>query len=890
MSAISEAIRALFGTTRGTSLVRHSNGRTLADMLDGAQQVVDVRRTTELALADEVEVVVPFDETDAADLINTAVYVEYDPVLDGLKNTSLTESAICEFESRIKFTGQNGIGTRRVKFTHVKAAGGSVDIVRRTQNATSGDDTEIYGNSKPITLAPGDYVQCKAYSNTVTAGVSVDTQSTFTAKVMFTGTVQDLTQYLTAIETRQLLETKGDVFPTIAEIKSATGFIVGDKAQAYRNGVLVNFEAVASGGADEYGKLAGQGVDWVVQAVNNTYYISHFGFVSGNGSAVSNAAVAKLTAGQTLVFDVAAMTVEAPIERTGIPERCTIDFADCEFTADAATMSGLNLFNLYGVDNDKGTRTLTAPNYTKPASPPDPNTYMLGVVKYELDDASGIEAGDWISFHSTRRFDNAGGKETYETQRVWEVDGNTIYTGAQAKVAFETGDSVQVRGLTDGITIKGGRFDGNGSVAQAAVFVRYFNQPVVDGLDVRDCKLFGVYVAWCCQDTVRNCTFKKAGVPASPEAGYQGDFGYGLIHARNCYSKVYDCVGREGWHSFEAADGQRDISYYNCTTFSDGHGFSTHENCVSVVYNNCSSQARLPSVNRARYVSFIGGHYEKTANDATFSASGWEFSLDGVTITSARGGNLIRPNGQDVSLLTEPAGITPNVSVRVKNCTIISRAEDATATIICGHSLNNDYVEFSDNTIKGLSEQGLNVALNAIVVECRGNTFYTQSDNIGILNVNGSETARIAGNNFIHRIAGSGLADPISLFGSTDGNVYIENNSIDSTSGLRFVVRSYVADPTNINVFFNGNSINCPAIRGVIGKMKVTFSNNVWDESITNTLAYNTAAPTETLIQDSQGDVFKKYGTTYAGLMPTSAASIPVGFVYNNAGVLTVKS
>jgi hypothetical protein len=86
-------------------------------------------------------------------------------------------------------------------------------------------------------------------------------------------------------------------YPSIVELKAAVGYVVGKYASAWRNGVLTNFKAIAAGGADEYGQLAGVGVDWKIVPVNNSSNIQSYGAASGGVVDCSAELVAALQSG-----------------------------------------------------------------------------------------------------------------------------------------------------------------------------------------------------------------------------------------------------------------------------------------------------------------------------------------------------------------------------------------------------------------------------------------------------------------------------------------------------------------------------------------------------------------------------------------------------------------
>lgn len=624
--------------------------------------------------------------------------------------------------------------------------------------------------------------------------------------------------------------------------------------------------------------------------------VSDFGAVGDgitNDSPAFQLAIDSLTAGMTLKCNVPTMYLEDTVSRSGMPDNCTIDIDGCTIKSDQSS----NILRLEGGTQVVVSTTLGTPSYTTPVDNTtlqDPNVYVRGVRKYTLADTTNVAAGDLIIFHSTRIFDSA--KETYETNRIWKVEGNTVYVDGEASVAFESGDEVLVYKLTQGLTIKNGTVDSQNTSGSTGVYIQNFNRPRVKDVNFLNVGQNGLYIRRCAEDKTNNCNILSAGSPANTEAGYQGEFGYGIIHTYSCFSKVSGCTGSEGWHSFEAADGQRDITYNDCTSISDGHGFSTHENCVSATYIDCHSQARLPNTNRARYVKYKGGTYTKTSVDASFSGGKWEFEMDGVTFstpleaTTPRHIALIYFPETEGAYPDEPQAFTTKLIV--KNCNLTLAGGYANI----GNIALGDVV-FENNTL--ISTGNGKVSISAKNVIARNNVFrLLDSTQTGTsytaVAVKYRDSAEFKGNTIDSDVTGYSQLD-VFAWSCTQDNVNSPILFTYNTFNLKQARYPIRAQGVGKHMLSSGNVLRLKdKASGTIGRTYsdghiLTSIDNVYGTGKTPSDTYNITFGGTTLVE-ALGDYFIEQGSIYYGTLPVSDTSIVSGMLWNNAGVLTVKA
>lgn len=626
-----------------------------------------------------------------------------------------------------------------------------------------------------------------------------------------------------------------------------------------------------------------------------TVYASDFGIPDSDsisGVTAFSAFLDALRAGWECELGVSNMLIDASITKK-IPANVTLSTQSSKITS----ANGAEI-TLQG-DGTSHSTTLTTPNYTLPlvsSTSNLPNVYVRGVRKFELLDAAGMQDQDLVVFHSTRKFDVAGNKQTYETQRIWQVTGNAIYIDGESLVAFEVGDDVTSYRLTEGFKFIGGEFTSN-DTNTTLIRLEYFNRPEVEGPFFNDVGQGNLLmIRYCAEDRVSDVTIKSAGRPTDPEAGYGGDFGYGIIHAFSCYSKVYDCTGSEGWHSFEAADGQRDITYDNVHALADGHGFSTHEGCVSATYINCHTQARLPSINRARYIKYDGGTYTKTSEDASFGANAWEIEITGINFRN----KATDPTNQSFNpaYFVDPADFPDepqtfeNKAVFKKNIFNMMSGNITLGNEFCTHMHSEDNSIIQQNGT--LLYEGVNVVAKndnlTIVAVDNERSVVTQMNPI---QVTYSNSAHIKNFNLHVKPSGFTQLDLIGVFSDgllgPDKPLIIEGGTL-LVSGCRYFLRSYVSQANDLHVRYIGNShikdkSTADNFGRTTGYMTVDFHKNYFDVERNPSYIYSDA----NLTINSAYDYYQNLNTFYTDGLPTDPAGIDVGCIYNDGGTLKVK-
>ncbi|AGN51399.1 hypothetical protein VPJG_00035 [Vibrio phage jenny 12G5] len=618
--------------------------------------------------------------------------------------------------------------------------------------------------------------------------------------------------------------------------------------------------------------------------------VKDFGVV-GDGitddSAAFQLAINALTEGSELSINVPKMYMGSGVSRSNMPSGCTIDLNGCIIESDFAGV----LITLEGNPNPVAVTTLSTPDYTQPidsATSNQPNVYIRGVRKFELVDASGIGKHNLIEFHSSRIF--SGSKETYEVNRCWEVDGSSLYVDGEALVAFEAGDDVKAYELTDGITIKGGTINHRNTASSTALLVRFFNRPIIKDINFLEVGQNGLHMRYNAEDKITNCNIRRAGEPSSPIAGYAGVYGYGIIHTYSCFSMVSDCSGSGGWHSFEAADGQRDITYSDCVSIADGHGFSTHENCVSAKYIDCHSQARLPSTNRARYVTYKGGTYTKTSPDATFGVNAWRTVFEGVLFTTANDSSAEQTFHaayieDSENKPTEPQSF--KTEMLVSNCTfdihkgnisfgnnVLDDLTVTGCTFLCKGGGSVKYLARSNNVLSNIHV--FKETPDYYQAQASHNAIFYSPFNGGIFK----------GNLIDYQMPSLGQSDVLLI--TTGGNeAIIEGNTFNIRQGCRYLVRCYT---DGIDIKMNGNIVRDHGTslgRCFDGTYNLYSRNNTWHDSGTTDLVYNENYGCTVI--EAQGDLFPAYKSPIWRGLPTTSAEVATGCFWNDGGTVKIK-
>jgi hypothetical protein len=577
---------------------------------------------------------------------------------------------------------------------------------------------------------------------------------------------------------------------------------------------------------------------------------------------------------------------EHKIVRSDFPSNVTFNFNGHTIHGDPTWDKNIDtwLVQLRGAGTQT-VKTLVAHNL------PFDNTglYPIGTTSYTLDSTENIEVGDLVVFHSTRQFDNAGNKETFETQRVYHVENNTIYVDAPAKVSFSQGDTATFYKLSQNLEIHNLKLNGY-SATQSGILIQYFNKPFLNNISLDDFDKNGLYIRSCSEDISQNIRVNSAGRVLHPNDGYEHTdpqnltFGYGLIHAWNCYSSVFDSIGKYSWHSFEASDGQRDITYYNCKSISDAFGFSTHENCVSAKYVNCSSDGKVGITARCRYVDIIGGEYYGNVEGTLIGLGSLKAVLDGVAIKATPNrlidGNitLLNTSYQESNNLVEPEDIT--VETIVKDC--IFDSGDIHGAITLGATASS-VVTFDNNIVKGhgtIIVQGSEGTIS--------NSHIKQFDSKYALEIK-TYSSKIKGNDISFSNDGT-LNDAIAfIYSGTPMTALLQNNNFSGT--MRFITRA-VGSTTENDItlqqlfnYFNPSNASC---RGAVGNCTIKSQSNIFNQYFTIDTAYSEAYGC-VVDSSSTGDVFQKNNTIFMRNLPPASSDVEVGQLYTDNGHIMLK-
>lgn len=222
-----------------------------------------------------------------------------------------------------------------------------------------------------------------------------------------------------------------------------------------------------------------------------------------------------------------------------------------------------------------------------------------------LSDLTGVNIGDLIEVSSPALTHSGASLSQYYVINDIDllnlfiyIDGDIVgdVTYQQIIDDGKTGEIIlKLYKLFKGMEIKNLNFISNKEKNEGIV-IRNHNELLIKNVNFYNARRFGIYIQYGGKDIVEDCKFYRHGfvdkdqgytnVASSPD-GFS--FGYGLIHARNAISKVSNCEGYYGWHTFDCAIGQTVIQYNNCTTYKDAIGFSSHEGAWNTHYNNCNT-------------------------------------------------------------------------------------------------------------------------------------------------------------------------------------------------------------------------------------------------------------------------------------------------------------
>lgn len=301
-----------------------------------------------------------------------------------------------------------------------------------------------------------------------------------------------------------------------------------------------------------------------------------------------------------------------PVTAT-IRDGVEVDFKGAHFRPLFATQQ--NLFDISGLIGATFTRTLTS-------------DAVIGDLRVTVSDLSGIEEGQGVKFYSREFFDAPNNtKRTYETNRVRGVEAPYVYLDAPLLADFTSANDIGGGGdgtitltfatMAKNLKWRGGTYHCQHTVSRA-VSAMYLNDPIFSDMVYDKVGYYGLFLQECCGPIVQNCHSYDHGRNIRLNGEYNSGggqaFGYGFIVAHACFAKFTECIGGRGWHTFDAADGTRDVTYINCSTLSDMFGFSTHESCNSATYINCSSEGKHAHTHRGRSIAVQGGVLNSTSN------------------------------------------------------------------------------------------------------------------------------------------------------------------------------------------------------------------------------------------------------------------------------------
>jgi len=236
---------------------------------------------------------------------------------------------------------------------------------------------------------------------------------------------------------------------------------------------------------------------------------------------------------------------------------------------------------------------------------------LKGAVFIDVSNPSGIEEGDLLVLVSNEKFQKQANKnKTQEPARVSSVVGSRIYLDASLLCDF-TGALHQAEGgvglpevhvykTAQKVEFIGGTWDIRERCSRA-LEVSEINLAVFRGQRFINPLRRGIEIRLCSGDTHYDPICERHGADPSTDADAAPSFGYSVMHTFCCYSRVFAGQGRRGWHSFDATQGQRDITYYNFIGQMESQSISSHADCILFRVVGCQIEGRASVHCRARY-------------------------------------------------------------------------------------------------------------------------------------------------------------------------------------------------------------------------------------------------------------------------------------------------
>lgn len=406
-------------------------------------------------------------------------------------------------------------------------------------------------------------------------------------------------------------------------------------------------------------------------------------------------------------------------------------------------------------------------------------TLAANAVRYDesvtVTSASNLSVGQILQFYSREWFDPDQTKRTYETNRIRAISGTTVYLDGPMLASFTAagdisggGDgtiTIYVRNPTVGLVWEGGYFQLSATV-QEGLYIQALSDAIITDVRITDAGFYGMDIGNTANLLLKNSCSYRHGRNIDPAGNYgAGDFGYGFIHTHCAFARVVDCSGGAGWHTFDASDGVRDITYYNCQAREDQYGLSSHQNCISVVYENCTVEGKNGCTQRARYVTFKNCTVQNKALQAIgCSRAVRDLTVDGCILTTTTAGNY--------ALFVSVSGATQTVaqSFSITDTSI----SGPTSLALFG---TNSTLLFQGNSV--FDEVNLSSVGSVFVADC----VFKNVPQVCLTTT--GVTSYIQNNKFYGAITGSAESHPIQIAGT--GDYHVDGNACFVPSLFRFI-------------------------------------------------------------------------------------------------------
>lgn len=426
---------------------------------------------------------------------------------------------------------------------------------------------------------------------------------------------------------------------------------------------------------------------------------------------------------------------------------------------------------------------------------------LIGDQRVSVASLDGIIEGQGIQLYSREWFDAPGtSKKTYETNRVRGVGDGYVYLDAPLITDFTaSGDisgggdgTITVRFATVSKNLKwtGGTYHCEHTVDRG-ISALHLSNPIFSDLTFDKVGYYGLYIQDCLGPVVQNSHSYDHGRDVALNGGYgSGSYGYGFIHAHVCFARVINCSGGRGWHTFDAADGVRDIVYSNCTVLSDTFGFSTHQSCHYARYENCTSEGKHSFTMRARHVEIIDGVINDSSNHSIgLTSTVHKFIMKGVRVRGKPGVTIYQAGSdQNKPFL---AIVTDNVFEDSRGIGLSSQNENST-------------IIFANNHVR-VTAGGGSVGIGAGMSVVAGNTF--ENFNTACLghgsSANYLRKVFVEGNRWVGQHVGSGETTFANCGGADEMHIHYDNNKFDVRANR--VIR--MGNDNAIIKRFNGNVV-----------------------------------------------------------------------------------